>query len=188
MAETLVNLVIAIGIAFLPLIITAVRLNNRRLAAKQAAQQEAADGAGTQADKQPGALRKRLQEGLKEFGIYMLGDSAAVSKAQAEARAPIPPADSRRGKHDTQRNTPLAGLSPDMIYRRGSGSGIGSGSGSATPRRRSIPGQYIRPASTSTKEMPRATGTSSLDRIDRYSRLKQAVVWAEVLGPPRGLS
>lgn len=196
-AETLVNLILAIGIAFLPLIITAVRLNRRRIAAKQAAREATAGGgaggsgapgslqqrgtgdgrAGSRAGSQPSAMSQRLRDGLRELGIFVLGDAPAADPAPAgSGRGPgatgTPVANKRRDPRDPQRSTPLAGLSPDMVYRRGSS-------------RRAVPGQK-------TDAMPPAdvnpVASSSLDRIGRYSRLKQAVVWSEVLGPPRGFS
>lgn len=197
-AETLVNLILAIGIAFLPLIITAVRLNRRRIAAKQAAGEAAGGGAGgsaapgafqrrgaddgradAPADSQPSAMSRRLRDGLRELGIFILGDEPAADQASAgSGRGPgatgTPAATAGRDQRAAQRSTPLAGLSPDMVYRRGSS------------RRRVVPGQTI--SKTSSTGVSQRTSSSSLDRIDRYSRLKQAVVWSEVLGPPRGLS
>lgn len=209
-AETLVNLILAIGIAFLPLIITAVRLNRRRIAAKQAAREAAGGGAGgsgapgsfqrrgagdgragfradapagsradTRAGSQPSAMSRRLRDGLRELGIFILGDDPAADQASAgSGRGPgatgTPAATAGRDQRPAQRSTPLAGLSPDMVYRRGSS------------RRRVVPGQTI--SKTPSPEASQRTSSSSLDRIDRYSRLKQAVVWSEVLGPPRGLS
>lgn len=213
-AETLVNLILAIGIAFLPLIITAVRLNRRRIAAKQAAREAAGGGAGgsgapgsfqrrgagdgradaragsradahagsradTRAGSQPSAMSRRLRDGLRELGIFILGDDPAADQASAgSGRGPgatgTPAATAGRDQRAAQRSTPLAGLSPDMVYRRGSS------------RRRVVPGQTI--SKTPSPEASQRTSSSSLDRIDRYSRLKQAVVWSEVLGPPRGLS
>lgn len=201
-AETLVNLILAIGIAFLPLIITAVRLNRRRIAAKQAAREAAGGGAGgsgapgsfqrrgagdgradaragSRAGSQPSAMSRRLRDGLRELGIFILGDDPAADQASAgSGRGPgatgTPAATAGRDQRAAQRSTPLAGLSPDMVYRRGSS------------RRRVVPGQTI--SKTPSPEVSQRTSSSSLDRIDRYSRLKQAVVWSEVLGPPRGLS